>query len=61
MSNGNIKKLVALLKTDEKGEEIRNIVLAEEKPIIAEDVTKKTSGRFKRLRHTILFYKVNCF
>ncbi|MEA2075442.1 MAG: hypothetical protein U9O85_06880 [Euryarchaeota archaeon] len=97
MSNGNIEKLVALLKTEEeegeaiasllnefliddnkkntllvrlkeiKGEvaalgqeitlteaeeEIRNIVLAEKKPIIAEEVAKKTSGRFKSLRHT---------
>jgi uncharacterized Rossmann fold enzyme len=90
LSNGNIEKLVALLKTDEEGEEIaamlnefliddnkkntllvrlkeikaevvvlgqeitlteaeeeiRNIVLAEKKPIIAEEVAKKTSGRF---------------
>jgi Fe2+ or Zn2+ uptake regulation protein len=96
LSNGNIEKLVALLKTDEEGEEIaamlnefliddnkkntllvrlkeikaevvvlgqeitlteaeeeiRNIVLAEKKPIIAEEVAKKTSGRFKSLRHT---------
>ena len=95
MSNGNIEKLVALLKINEEGEEIaamlnefliddnkkytllvrlkeikaevatlgqettlteaeeeiRNIVLAEKKPIIAEEVAKKTSGRFKRLRH----------
>ena len=96
MSNGNIEKLVALLRTDEEGEEIalllnefliddrkknalivrlkeikaevaplaqeimlteaeeeiRNIVLAEKKPIIAEEVAKKTSGMFKRLKHT---------
>ena len=96
MSNGNIEKLVALLKTEEEGEtiasllneflidenkkntllvrlkeikaevallgqeitlteaeeEIRNIVLAEKKPIIAEEVTKKTSGRFKSLKYT---------
>ena len=96
MSNGNIEKLIALLKTDEEGEEIaamlnefliddnkkytllvrlkeikaevatlgqettlteaeeeiRNIVLAEKKPIIAEEVAKKTSGMFKRLKHT---------
>lgn len=96
MSNGNIEKLVALLRTDEEGEEIalllnefliddrkknalivrlkeiktevaplaqeitlteaeeeiRNIVLAEKKPIIAEEVAKKTTGRFKRLKHT---------
>jgi Fe2+ or Zn2+ uptake regulation protein len=96
VSNGNIEKLVALLKIEEEGEEIasllnefliddnkkntliiklseikaevaalgqeitlteaeeeiRNIVLAEKKPIIAEDVAKKTSGRFKRLRYT---------
>lgn len=95
MTNGNIEKLVALLKTDEEGEEIalllnefliddrkknaliirlkeiktevaplgqettlteaeeeiRTIVLAEKKPIIAEEVAKKTSGRFKRLQH----------
>ncbi len=95
MSNGNIEKLIALLRTDEEGEEIalllnefliddrkknalivrlkeikaevaplaqeitlteaeeeiRNIVLTEKKPIIAEEVAKKTSGRFKRLRH----------
>ena len=94
--NGNIEKLVALLRTDEEGEgissllnefliddrkknaliirlkeikeevaplaqevtlteaeeEVRTIVLAEKKPIIAEEVAKKTSGRFKRLRHT---------
>ena len=94
--NGNIEKLVALLKTDDEGEEIasllnefliddrkknaliirlketkeevaplaqevtlteaeeeiRTIVLAEKKPIIAEEVAKKTSGSFKRLRHT---------
>ena len=97
MSNGNIEKLVALLKTEEeegeaiasllnefliddikkntllvrlkeiKGEvaalgqevklteaeeEIRNIVLAEKKPIVAEEVAKKTLGRYKSLRHT---------
>lgn len=96
MTNGNIEKLVALLKTDEEGEEIalllnefliddrkknaliirlkeikaevaplgqeitlteaeeeiRTIVLAKKKPVIAEEVAKKTSGRFKRLRHT---------
>lgn len=96
MSNGNIEKLIALLKTDEEGEdialllnefliddrkknaliirlkevkaevatlgqeitlteaeeEIRTIVLAEKKPVIAEEVAKKTSGRFKSLRHT---------
>ena len=52
MTNGNIEKLVALLKTDEEGEKIRTIVLAEKKPIIAEEVAKKTSGRFKSLRHT---------
>jgi Fe2+ or Zn2+ uptake regulation protein len=96
LSNGNIEKLVALLRTDEEGEEIalllnefliddrkknalivrlkeiktevaplaqeitlteaeeeiRNIVLAEKKPIIAEEVAKKTTGRFKRLKHT---------
>lgn len=96
MSNGNIEKLIALLRTDEEGEEIaamlnefliddnkknaliirlkeikaevatlgqettlteaeeeiRTIVLAEKKPIIAEEVAKKTNGRFKRLRHT---------
>ncbi len=96
MSNGNIEKLVALLKTEEEGEaiasllneflidenkkntllvrlkgikaevavlgqeitlteaeeEIRSIVLAEKKPIIAEEVAKKTSGRFKSLRYT---------
>ncbi|NMX21400.1 hypothetical protein C5S30_02980 [ANME-1 cluster archaeon GoMg4] len=52
MSNGNIDKLVALLKTEEEEEEIRNIVLAEKKPIIAEEVAKKTSGRFKSLRYT---------
>lgn len=96
MSNGNIEKLVALLKTDGEGEEIaamlnefliddnkknalivrlkeikaevatlsqevtlteaeeeiRNIVLAEKKPIIAEEVAKKTSGRFKSLKYT---------
>jgi len=96
LTNGNIEKLVALLKTDEEGEEIalllnefliddrkknaliirlkeikaevaplgqeitlteaeeeiRTIVLAEKKPVIAEEVAKKTSGRFKSLRHT---------
>lgn len=96
MSNGNIERLIALLKTDEEGEEIalllnefliddrkknaliirlkeikaevaplgqeitlteaeeeiRSIVLAEKKPIIAEEVAKKTSGRLKSLRHT---------
>jgi Fe2+ or Zn2+ uptake regulation protein len=96
LSNGNIEKLIALLRTDEEGEviaavlnefliddnkkytllvrlkeikaevatlgqevklteaeeEIRNIVFAEKKPIIAEEIAKKTSGRFKRLRHT---------
>jgi len=96
LSNGNIEKLIALLRTDEEGEgiaavlneflieenkkytllvrlkevkaevatlaqeitlteaeeEVRTIVLAEKKPIIADEVAKKTSGRFKRLRHT---------
>ncbi len=96
MSNGNIEKLVALLKIEDEGEaialllneflidenkkntllvrlkelkaevavlgqeitlteaeeEIRNIVLAEKKPIIAEEVANKTSGRFKRLKYT---------
>jgi hypothetical protein len=96
LSNENTKKLVALLKTEENGEEIaallneflidenkkntllfklkeikaevaqlgqevtlteaeeeiKTIVLAEKKPIIAEEVAKKTSGRFKSLRHT---------
>lgn len=36
----------------EAEEEIRNIVFAEKKPIIAEEVAKKTYGRFKSLRHT---------
>jgi hypothetical protein len=31
LSNGNIDKLIALLKTEEEEEEIRNIVLAEKK------------------------------
>lgn len=96
MTNGNIEKLVALLRTDEEGddiallinefliddrkkntllvrlkeikeevaalaqevtlteaeEEIRNIVFAAKKPIIAEEVAKKTSGRYKRLKYT---------
>ena len=33
-------------------EEIRTIVLAEKKPIIAEDVAKKATGRYKSLRYT---------
>ncbi len=96
MSNGNIEKLVALLKTDEEGEaiaallnefliddvkkntllvrlkevkdevaalgqevtlteaeeEVKTIVLAEKKPIIAEDVAKKANGRYKSLKYT---------
>ena len=33
-------------------EEIRNIVFAAKKPIIAEEVANKTSGRYKRLKYT---------
>ncbi len=47
-----VARLAQEVTLTEAEEEIRNIVFAAKKPIIAEEVAKKTSGRFKRLKYT---------